>query len=143
MIVERGRGRAVHIRYRDQDGERQTLIERDCYPYCFVETADQDIFDAVYKEDGFTGLYGEKLTKLVVNDPQQIMEIQERADTYGVKTWEANIPYVNRVLADRTNPDDPIPNYDHRIWYLDCEWNPETNAMRVMVFHDNFTGNTE
>ena len=143
MIVERGRGRAVHIRYRDQDGERQTLIERDCYPYCFVETADQDIFDAVYKEDGFTGLYGEKLTKLVVNDPQQIMEIQERADTYGVKTWEANIPYVNRVLADRTNPDDPIPNYDHRIWYLDCEWNPETNAMRVMVFHDNFTGKTE
>ena len=142
MIVERGRGRAVHIRYRDQDGERQTLIERDYYPYCFVETADLHLFDAVYKEDGYTGLYGENLTKLVVNDPQQIMEIQERADTYGVKTWEANIPYVNRVLADRTNPDDPIPNYDHRIWYLDCEWNPETNALRVMVFHDNFIGET-
>ena len=77
MIVERGRGRAVHIRYRDQDGKRQTLIERDYYPYCFVETADQDIFDAVYREDGYTGLYGENLTKLVVNDPQQIMEIQE------------------------------------------------------------------
>ena len=143
MIVERGRGRAVHIRYRDTDGNRQTTVERNCYPYCFVETSAQDIFDAVAKEDGYLGLYGEKLTKLTVNDPQQIMEIQERAASYGEKTWEANIPYVNRVLVDRLELQDPIPNYDHRIWYLDCEWNPETNALRVMVFHDNFTGKTE
>lgn len=73
------------------------------------------------------------------------MDIKSRAEEMGVKTWEAKIPFLNRVLVDRLEREgvDPIPNYDHRIWYLDCEWNPETKAMRVMVFHDNFTGKTE
>lgn len=143
MIVERGRGRAVHIRYRDDRGHRQEIVERDFYPYCFVETEHKSAFHGVLKEDGYTGLYGEDLTKIVVNNPEQIIEIKEQASSLRVNTWEANIPYVNRVLVDRLCPDDPIPNYDHRIWYLDCEWNPVTSALRVMVFHDNFTGKTE
>lgn len=145
MIVDRGRGTAVHIRYRDEKGNRQVLIERDIQPYCFVRTLDAHLFTAAIKEDGFRGLYGEELTKLTVYDPQHVMDIKSRAEEMGVKTWEAKIPFLNRVLVDRLNREgvDPIPNYDHRIWYLDCEWNPETKAMRVMVFHDNFTGKTE
>ena len=144
MIVDRGRGTAVHIRYRDDEGNRQMLIERDINPYCFVETQYKDHFPAARKQDGFEGLYGESLTKLTVYDPQQILEIQDMAKSAGYKTWEAKIPFLNRVLVDRLKRKmSPIPNYDHRIWYLDCEWNPETKAMRVMVFHDNFTGKTE
>jgi len=149
MIVERGRGRAVHIRYRDDRGHRKEIVERDYRPYCFVETEHRNKFDWVAQEDGYTGLYGEALSKIFVSNPEQILEVKERADMLGLKTWEANIPFVNRVMADRleglfpTWDSNPIPNYDHRIWYLDCEWNPVTNALRVMVFHDNFTGKTE
>ena len=142
MIVERGKGRDVIIRARDENGERTTIKETGFYPYCFVETEHADLFPGASKEDGYLGLYGEDLTKITMASPDNINMIKEVAEENGLRTWEANIPFVNRVLADRINSDDPIPNYDHRVWYLDCEWNPVTNALRVMVFHDSFVGET-
>lgn len=143
MIVERGKGREVIIRARDENGERTTVKETGFYPYCFVETEHANLFPGAAKDNGFTGLYGEDLTKITMSSPDNINMVKEVADQHGLKTWEANIPFVNRVLADRLEVSSPIPNYDHRIWYLDCEWNPVTSALRVMVFHDNFTGDTE
>ena len=143
MIVERGKGREVIIRARNKHGERITLKENSYYPYCFVETEHSDLFPGAAKDDGFTGLYGEALSKITMSSPDNINMIKDVADEYGLKTWEANIPFVNRVLADRLEVSEPIPNYDHRIWYLDCEWNPITRALRVMVFHDSFTNTTE
>ena len=143
MIVERGKGREVIIRARDENGERTTIKETQHYPYCFVETEHDELFPGASKEEGFTGLYGEALTKITMSSPDNINMIKEVADEYGLKTWEANIPFVNRVLVDRLgNGTMPIRNYDHRVWYLDCEWNPVTNALRVMVFHDSFIGET-
>ena len=101
MIVERGRGREVIVRYRDKNDERTTLKLNESWPYCFVETEHAGLFNAVRKEDGYTGTYGEPLTKIVASDPSMILEVREQADAHGLRTWEANIPFVNRVLIDR------------------------------------------
>ena len=116
LIVERGKGREVIIRARNKHGERITLKENSYYPYCFVETEHSDLFPGAAKDDGFTGLYGEALSKITMSSPDNINMIKDVADEYGLKTWEANIPFVNRVLADRLEVSEPIPNYDHRIW---------------------------
>ena len=139
MIVNTRRGNVV-IRARDKDGKRIIVNETNHRPYCFVETKFADRFNAVVKEDGYKGLYGEDLTKIVVGDSYQIKEVRDLAESMGMKTWEANLPFTNRVLVDRLLEDkDPIPNYEHRIWYLDCEWSPRTNKLRVIVVKDSFT----
>ena len=152
MIVERGRGRDVLIRYRDEQRQRQTLTINNYFPYCFVPDIGEDKYlfkseggylyashndyGVLKTERGYTGLYGEPLVKVITSQPYHIGEISKAGPT-----WEANIPYVNRVLSDRfKDTGRSIANYDHRIWYLDCEWNPDTNAMRLICVYDNFTG---
>ena len=135
MIVEQGRGREVIIRYRDKEGNRKVMLEKDYWPYAFVEDESAKWVQAVRKETGYKGLYGESLTKIVVANPDQLRSLRDTGTT-----WEANIPFVNRVLADRTNVGmDPIPNYNHRVWYLDCEWSPDSGEMRIMVVYDSYT----
>ena len=141
MIIESMGRRKVNIRYRNEDGERQHRIIEDVWHYCFVETEHAPLFDAASKEDGYLGVYGEKLTKLVVATPAQIRDVKAKADLFSVPTWEANVPYVNRAICDHLKSNFPIPYYDHRIWYLDCEWSPTTNKMRVIVVKDSFTNN--
>ena len=139
MIIETVRSNKIRVRYRNENRQRQ-IAEFSSPAYCFVESKHSSEFGGT-KEAGYTGLYGEKLTKITVPKSFNIKEIRDRADSLGVKTWEANIPYVNRVLSDRIlDGEKPIPNYEHRIWYLDCEWNPVTNEMRVIVVRDSFTG---
>jgi len=115
------------------------------FPYCFVqETEGETLFDGYgYKQDygvlkterGYTGLYGERLTKVITSQPYHVGQIAKAG-----QTWEANIPFVNRVLCDRFKDTGRIiRNYDHRIWYIDCEWHPDTNSMRIISVHDNYT----
>ena len=142
MIIENINGRKVVVRHRDEDGKRITTKFSE-YPYCFLR--DEDVLSnfatdeiAADLEDGYTGLYGEPLTKVSVYHPKDIRAIRSRFE----HTWEANIPFVNRVLADRiNNGESPIKNYEHRKWYLDAEWCPVTGKLRVIVVYDSFTGN--
>jgi len=136
MIVERGRGRDIIIRGRDKNNARYEKTITGYWPYAFVSDVDAEHIDeAVRKESGYTGLYGESLTKIVCATPFDVKQL-----SYYGTTWEANIPYVNRVLSDYINDgNDPIENYNHRTWYMDCEWSPTTNKMRVMVVYDSFT----
>ncbi len=138
LIVTRGRGRDVVVRFRDEERKRQTMTIGGYWPYCFVHEDDSEhLAEAVKVEDGYEGVYGEPLSKITVASPEDISYLNKR-----METWEGNIPYVNRVLSDRCNDGhEPIPNYDHRIWYLDCEWSPLTKQLRVMVVYDNFTDN--
>ena len=58
MIVDRGKGKTVYIRYRDPISlERQVLNINNIYPYCFVEDESAPYIDAISKEAGYTGLY--------------------------------------------------------------------------------------
>ena len=136
MIVERGRGRDVIVRGRTKTGERYQKTITGYWPYCYVEDKDAKyVTECVKREPGHTGLYGEKLTKIVTASPNDVSELSQ-----AFKTWEGNIPYPNRVLIDYVKDgNEPIPNYKHRTWYLDCEWSPTTNKLRVIVVYDNFT----
>ena len=148
MIIENINGRNVVVRHRDEDGKRITT-KLSAYPYCFVREEDAARLmnnpsdgGAPYTiqgiEHGFMGLYGEALSKVSVYHPKDIRVIRNMFD----HTWEANIPFVNRVLADRINRgESPIKNYEHRKWYLDAEWCPATGRLRVIVVYDSFTGN--
>jgi DNA polymerase elongation subunit (family B) len=135
MIVERGRGRDIIVRGRTPEGERYQKSITGYWPYCFVRDEDAEFIDCVRQESGYTGLYGESLTKIVCATTKDVSDIG-----YAGQTWEANIPYVNRVLADYINDgNEKIPNYRHRTWYLDAEWSPVTGKIRVIVVYDNFS----
>ena len=140
MIVEAVGSRSVYIRYRDENLNRQTMSIKDRQPYCFVETSlagyVETWCEGVTKtEEGFKGIYGEDLSKVSMRHSGVISDIH--ADT---ETWEGNVPFTNQVLSDRINEGEkPIPNYEHRVWYLDAEWNPKTNQMRMIVVYDSYT----
>lgn len=138
MIVTKGRGRSVLVRSRNQEGVRVEEQVNGYWPYYFVKQQDSYLCPAVRKERGYKGVYGEELVKIVVADPNDIFEFKKEHPH--IETWEANIPYPNRVLIDRINKGKkPFKNYDHRVWYLDCEWNPTTNALTVMIVYDSYT----
>ena len=136
MIIERGKGREVIIRGRDSTKKRYEKTIKGYWPYCFVNTADSPyITEAVRKEDGYIGLYGEPLTKIVCASDYDVKQIAKEW-----QTWEGNLNYKNQVLADYINDgNDIIENYEHRTWYLDAEWSPATKKMRCIVVYDNFT----
>ena len=139
MIVTQGRGRTVNVRYRDEQGVRQTDKLTNYNPYFFITDEDAIGISASSKESGYKGVYGEDLTKIIVSDPRFVYDFKQQNPH--VPTWEANIPYVNRVLVDRVNNGhEPYKNYNHRVWYLDCEWSPTTKKMRIIVVNDSFTG---
>jgi len=136
MIIERGRGRDIIIRGRTSHKERYEKTIKGHWPYCFVKTEDAPyIAEAVKKEDGYVGLFGESLTKIICASEYDVKQLAKSG-----QTWEANIPYPNQVLADFINEgNEPIENYDHRKWYLDAEWSPTTGEMRVIVAYDSYT----
>ena len=136
MIIERGRGRSVIIRGRTPNGKRYEKSIKGHWPYCFVRNEDaSSVAETVRTEEGFTGLYGEGLTKIICATDYDVKQVGKRW-----QTWEGNMPYSNQVLADHINEgNDPIENYKHRTWYLDAEWSPATGKLRCMVVYDNFT----
>ena len=139
MIVDALTRNRVSIRYRDEKGNRRTITD-EIIPYLFIKTEEADSLQDKFKGggafpyttiDGFIGLYGEELTKITSPDYDFMKSVRKEYDT-----WEANIPTTNRILCDNAYN---IPNYEHRVWYLDCEWHPTTNQMRVIVVKDSFT----
>jgi DNA polymerase elongation subunit (family B) len=139
MIVEQGRGRTVYLRYRDESDKRIQERITDVLPYCFIRTDDhmEMNFGAMThsdSNDGYVGVYGEELTKLIFNAPGELRDFLK--DT-GYQTWEGNIPFVNRVLADQN---EPIPQYNYRKAYLDLEWKTESGEITIIGLKDSYTG---
>jgi len=125
------------VRTRNSEGIRLEQRIKDIYPYCFVKDEDSSLVtEALHRERGFTGLYGESLTKLVFSDPSQISKLKHRYPD--LQTWEANIPFVNRVLVDSGfKPQE----YDSRIWFLDGEWKVGSGEITILTAKDSYTGN--
>lgn len=141
MIVERVGGfesRQVMIRYRDP-ATRGVISQRidHYYPFGYLQTEDTSFINCVSKEDGYKGVYGEDLTKVVMATPKQVGELKNRFK----HTWECNIPWADRVLSERLKEGkEPIPNFEHRIWYWDMEWDCDTEAITVISIYDNYKG---
>jgi len=132
MIVERLRGRTIQIRRRNPETlERIVDTISDVWPYCFVETKNADLVECSAKQDGYTGIYGEELTKCIFRDPFDVGQLKK-----SMKTWEANIPFVNRVLSDKMTT---FPDYKHRVWYLDMEWSVDSGVITAITVLDSYT----
>ena len=134
MIIERSGNRNVLIRHRDEQGKRIETVIKNIKPYGFLLDSDAQFIPALAKEEGYHGVYGESLTKVIMADPNDVSELKNRFE----KTWECNIPWSNRCLSEyiKTNP--PIPNYEHRIWYLDMEWTINTEQITVISVYDSY-----
>ena len=142
MIVERGANRSVRVRYRNERGERCEDTLNESYPYLFVKDADVGPAEnvpgtvVISSEDGYEGVYGESLTRLTFRHPADLRQVSNKC-----QTWEANIPWTNKVLYDRINSGaKPYPKYEHRIWFLDGEWKVDSNEITILTAQDSFTG---
>ena len=132
MIVERLRGRTSQIRRRHPETlDRIDDKISDVFPYCYVESENAYLVDCSAKHEGFKGVYGEDLTKCIFADPFDVGQLKK-----SMNTWEANIPFVNRVLSDKMTE---YPDYKHRIWYLDMEWSSMSNEITAITVFDSYT----
>ena len=133
MIVERGRGNEVIVRYRDEAGLRKEQ-KLSAEPFCFVQKDDLfKINRAFTKQSGeYRGLYGEELLKVQFSSTEDMRE-----GVKGVRTWEANIAHENRVLVEN---DFTLPMYEHRVCYFDMEWMMESGQITIIVVHDSEEG---
>ena len=133
MIVDKLGGKRVAVRYRDPVTlDRKQDIISHIYPYGFIRDEEADLVSAIRKEEGFSGLYGESLTKITLSDPYEVSQLKDKFS----QTWECNIPFTNRVLMDNGKE---YPFYKHRVWYVDLEWN-EREEVTVATVYDNYMG---
>ena len=144
MIVDRGKGRKVVVRYRDPETrERQVETISNHYPYFFVEKKEMPVGDPGWDlarsegvigvdDNGDVGVYGEELLKVTCSYPEVVSKIRNGFH----QTWEANIPWTVRVLADT---DIEIPMYEHRVWTLDAEWLVDSGRINMITVHDSYT----
>jgi len=135
MIVERKGGRRVLVRYRDDSGKRHEYTIKDYHPFGFLHEDDAEFHErCLYKEAGYTGVFGEPLVKIVMSDPAEVGALK---NDY-LYTWECNIPFTNRALSEHNKDHGPFSNYDHRIWYWDMEWLPDNEEITIISVYDNF-----
>lgn len=134
MIIERKGYRNVLIRHRDASGKRVEQTLSEYHPYGFLLDVDASVISALSKEPGYTGVYGESLTKVILSDPAEVGNLKNQFD----QTWECNIPWTNRCLSEHIKDNPPIENYDHRIWYLDMEWTTDSEKITIISVFDSF-----
>lgn len=135
MIVTQVGGRDIRIRSRDPETLERQDIKLNAYPYCFTNNVG-DTYGLVKVQEGFEGLYGQKLNKVYFRT-----EYDRRMWSKHTTTWEGNVTFPNQVLIDRLSAgEDPIPNYNHRIWYLDGEWMTKSGEITMLSVHDSYTG---
>jgi DNA polymerase elongation subunit (family B) len=135
MQVTHSGGRKITIRRRDPETKERIQEVIETYPYCFVPTAKlTDTFGLVRTEEGYEGVYGTKLTKVYFRN-----EYDRREWVRANHTWEGNISFANQVLNDRLKDNEPYPNYEHRIWYVDGEWKKGSEEVTVLSAYDSYT----
>ena len=140
MIVSQTGGRTINVRWRNPETlERQEQIISE-YPYCFVDNKPTDTYNITLDDKEYEGVYGEKLTKVLFRTDY---DRSEWVKSHRGLTWEASMPFTNQVLNDRIlKGEEPFPNYEHRVWYLDGEWKQESGEITILSVLDSYTGKT-
>jgi len=134
VIVERTKKNSVLIRYRDVEGNRQTMTKTS-KPFCYVESHTignlRQPF-TILPDMSYKGLYGEELRRIEFDNTDDLRTAAKK-----VRTWEANIAHPNRVLVEnRIN----IPMYEHRTWFFDMEWMMDSGQITIIVIEDSEDG---
>ncbi len=136
MQVTHSGGRKITIRRRDPETKERIQEVIDTYPYCFMPTEKvNDTYGLIRVEHGYEGVYGTKLTKVFFRN-----EYDRREWVRSHHTWEGNISFANQVLNDRLKEQEPYPNYEHRVWYVDGEWKMGSEEITILSAHDSYTG---
>ena len=137
MIVEAVGRNDVLVRHRDSNGKRKLTKITDYLPYCYVTDKSAEWIHAK-KTGGFTGVFGESITKVECFTPYEVRDLAKT----GI-TWEGNVPFTNQVLTARVKAGEkPFEPYHHRVWYLDGEWKTDSGEITMLTVYDNFTDNT-
>lgn len=74
MIVERASKNSVLVRWRTEDGKRAT-DKYSCDPFCYIEESNIGKLKppfAVLPDEGYEGLYGEKLRRVVFQNTDDL-----------------------------------------------------------------------
>lgn len=136
MIVEQVGRNDVLVRYRDAKGKRQQTKITDRLPYLYLRDEDAQFVDEK-KEAGYTGVFGESLTKVTCYTTDGVRNLAKTG-----QSWEGNIPFTNQVLTARVKEgQQPFASYNHRVWYLDGEWKTDSGQITMLTVFDNFTEN--
>ena len=135
MIVDKTGTKTITVRYRDAKTLERKVDKLTETPFCFVLDEHADLVDnAIRKEAGYEGLYGESITKCYFNDPWVAREVMDKF----ALTWECQVPFTDRVLVESGKY---YENYKHRIWYVDTEWIQEKDdELNVISIYDNYMG---
>jgi len=109
-------------------------LKTDVLPYAFIEERGVDkIKDNVYdvQKTNLKDLSNNRVWKFECKEPAQVAKIRDEMDRIGIKTYEADIPYVRRLLVDGEYK----VNFDGCIVYVDIEMD-DSNGMPVNYGHD-------
>lgn len=137
MNVEAVGRNDVLVRYRDIHGKRKEKRIKEYLPYCYLRTEDASWFSEGDVQHGYTGMFGEELSKVSCFSQWDIRQLAKTGET-----WEGNVPFTNQVLTKRVRDGlEPFEAYDHRVWYLDGEWKTGTGEITMLSVYDTFTAN--
>ena len=78
-------GRIIHVYIRTEDGKRVHRVVDDFYPYFYVRGNGE-----------YRSLFGERLKKIVLNDPKKVPEVRSRYNRH----YEADVIFTRRWLID-------------------------------------------
>ena len=144
--------RAINLRWRDAEGNRQEETITDFDPYFYVSSLEYEpeeytvsisvngrrqklIYPFRYEHDNWVALDGKILKKVKVLKPGDI----KYARKLWPKTYEADVPFHYRYCVDKL---ESISEYKLRKWYWDMEWitnDPEHgDAITCIVVYDNY-----
>ena len=94
--VRKGRP-VIFLMARDENGKRKTFTMSEFNPYFYVEKGEGLKHGFAEQEGSYTGIKGEKLSKVEMNLPRDVGECRKQFE----KTWEADIDFPLRFLIDR------------------------------------------
>ena len=93
----------VYLFGRLENGESFLTIN-EYRPYFFIRQKDlklvQEKFNLEIEETTLKNKKGEQVVKIWANIPDEVPELQQNIERQGVKTYEADIPFVRRFLID-------------------------------------------
>lgn len=155
IISYTDRNRAINLRWRDENGDRQEKSITDFQPYFYIRKTDprpktykakvpvtvgnitknvKIDYPFKYEEGDWVDLEKRTLTRVYVGKPGDVPQARKTWN----KTYEADVPFIYRYCVDNLKE---IPEYEMHKWYWDMEWlnnDPEHgDAITVIVFYCN------
>lgn len=145
MIISEARNN-VELRWRDENGERQTETIESFKPYFYIRQGDEmpssiptkkrwmESIRPQYNFGDYHSLDNRKLIKVSFNTVQDLYEARE----YWDYTYEGDISLARKYANDRLTE---IPEYNMRKWYLDIETQVGGNydgQINALTFYDSY-----